>query len=432
MFPRAATALLLTGLCLAPGTPAPAQEGSGRQAFVNATILPMAGEPIENGVILVRYGRITSLGPEWAGEIPEDAERIDLGGRFVVPGLVNAHGHVGGVRGLETSPDYHSEEDVAHELALYARYGVTTVFSLGGERAAALHEAEASKRDERDRARIFAAGPVVDGTTPADVKRQVELVESMGADLVKIRVDDQFDTVAKMAPPTYAAVIEAAHASGLPVAAHVYELADAKGLVEAGVDLLAHSIRDLPVDDELIALLKDRKVCVCPTLTRDLSVFVYGGEPDFFSDPFFLREADPAVLEALRDPERQRGVRESEVAGRIREALEIAKANLKRLEDAGVGIAFGTDSGPPGRFPGYFEHLELKMMVEAGLTPEQALRAATLDAARCSGQAGRIGSLEPGAWADLLVVDADPRLDVANLRRIHSVWVGGRRVPASP
>jgi imidazolonepropionase-like amidohydrolase len=433
MLPRLASALPALALALTAAAPeALAQEDSGRQAFVNATILPMAGEPIEDGVILVRYGRITSLGPEWAGEIPADAERIDLGGRFVMPGLVNAHGHVGGVRGLETSPDYHSEEDVAEQLARYARYGVTTVFSLGGERAAALREAAASGRDDRDRARVFAAGPVVEGTTPAEVKRRVELVESMGADLVKIRVDDNFDTTPKMPPPTYAAVIEQAHALGLPVAAHIYELEDAKGLVEAGVDLIAHSVRDQPVDAELVALLRDRNVCVCPTLTRELSVFAYGGVPDFFEDPFFQQETDPEVVAALRDPERQRRVRESELADRIREALEIAKANLKTLSDAGVGIAFGTDSGPPGRFQGYFEHLELAMMVDAGLTPAQVLEAATAGAARCSGQAGRVGTLEPGAWADLLVLEADPRQDVANLRRIHSVWVGGRRVPARP
>lgn len=425
-------ALCLTLPLLAGGAPASAQEGSGRQAFVNATILPMAGEPIEDGVILVRYGRITSLGPEWAGEIPEDAERIDLGGRFVVPGLVNAHGHVGGVRGLESSPDYHSEEDVAEQLARYARYGVTTVFSLGGERAAAMRAAAASGRDDYDTARLFAAGPVVEGTTPAEVKREVELVEAMGADLVKIRVDDHFDTVPKMPPYVYAAVVEKAHELGLPVAAHVYELEDAKGLVEAGVDLLAHSVRDQPVDEALIALLLEKGVCVCPTLTRELSVFVYGEEPEFFSDPFFRREVDDAVIDALRDPERQRAVREDENAQRIREALRIAKANLKTLADAGVGIAFGTDSGPPGRFQGYFEHLELQMMVDSGLTPEQALRSATADAARCSGQAGRVGTLEPGAWADLLVVEADPREDVANLRRIHSVWVGGHRVPLTP
>jgi imidazolonepropionase-like amidohydrolase len=211
-------ALALLALSATPRVPL--QEDNGRQAFVNATVLPMDGEPIEDGVILVRYGRITSVGPEWAGEIPVDAERIDLGGRFVVPGLVNAHGHVGGVRGLETSPDYHSEEDVAEQLALYARYGVTSVFSLGGERAAAIRAAAASTRDDHQLARLFTAGPVVEGTTPAEVKREVELVESMGADLVKIRVDDRFDSVAKMPPYVYAAVVEKAHSLGLRVAAH--------------------------------------------------------------------------------------------------------------------------------------------------------------------------------------------------------------------
>ena len=212
------------------------------------------------------------------------------------------------------------------------------------------------------------------------------------------------------------------------MAAHVFYLEDAKGLLEAGVDLIAHSVRDQPVDDALIGLLRERSVCVSPTLTRELSTFVYAERPAFFDDPFFASEVPADVIAALEDPERQRAIAESEVARRYRDALEVAKGNLKRLSEAGVRIAFGTDSGPPGRFQGYFEHLELQMMVAAGLTPEQALRAATVDAAACMGQ-DRIGNFGPGSWADFVVLEADPLADISNTKRIDSVWIAGNRVP---
>ena len=108
-------------------------------------------------------------------------------------------------------------------------------------------------------------------------------------------------------------------------------------------------------------------------------------------------------------------------------ALEIATRNLKRLSDAGVGIAFGTDTGPPGRFQGYFEHLELELMVKAGLTPMQALTAATGGAARCL-KLDRLGTLEPGAWADLLVLARNPLEDIRNTRSLESVWIKGERL----
>ena len=148
-----------------------------------------------------------------------------------------------------------------------------------------------------------------------------------------------------------------------------------------------------------------------------------------FDDPFFRREADAAVLEALSDSARMARVRSSESARFYREALPLAQRNLKTLAEGGVGIAFGTDSGPPGRFQGYFEHMETELMAEAGLTPERILRSATGEAARCMGLDGRVGTLVPGAWADFLVLRRDPLEDVRNLRSLASVRIAGNRVP---
>jgi imidazolonepropionase-like amidohydrolase len=128
------------------------------------------------------------------------------------------------------------------------------------------------------------------------------------------------------------------------------------------------------------------------------------------------------------NPARQAAVRASASAQRYKAALDVASRNLKRLSDAGVTIAMGTDTGPVGRFQGYFELMELELMVKAGLTPRQAIAAATRDAARCMKLDGDLGTLEPGKWGDFVVLDADPLVDIANVRRINSVWIAGNRV----
>ena len=161
-----------------------------------------------------------------------------------------------------------------------------------------------------------------------------ELVE-MDVDLVKIRVDDNLGRTTKMSEAVYTAVIDQAHARGLRLAAHLYYLEDAKSLLRAGADLLAHSIRDQDVDEELIDLLNARDVCVCPTLMREVSTFVYESRPAFFDDPFFLRDADPAVLQALEDPARQQTTRESSSAQQYKVAFEVAKRNREEARRRG-------------------------------------------------------------------------------------------------
>lgn len=395
-------------------------------AFVGARLIDGTGAaPIENAGLIVREGRVEAVGPREAVEIPANATIVDVSGKTIMPGMVNAHGHVGDTRGLETGQ--YSAENVVRQLALYARYGITTVNSLGGDRPDALPARAARDSLTLAYARLYTAGTVVATNDPDSARAMVDANAAMPVDLIKLRVDDNLGTASKMAPPAYRAVIEHAHGRGLLVAAHVYYLSDAMDLLRAGADFIAHSVRDREVDDEFISLMQERGVCYSPTLMREVSTFVYESEPAFFADPFFLAEADSAVLTALRDPERQRRVRQDRAAQTYKRQLEVAKRNVKRLRDAGVRIAMGTDTGPPARFQGYFEHLELEMMVEAGLTPMQAIKAATSDAASCL-SLHRVGALEPGRWADFIVLHANPLDDIRNTRTIESVWIGGNRV----
>jgi imidazolonepropionase-like amidohydrolase len=397
-------------------------------AFVGARIIDGSGAAaIENGVLLVRDGRIDAIGSAGTTSVGEGTRRVDVHGKTIIPGIINTHGHVNDVRGLKASPEFYTPEHVMTQLGVYARYGVTTVFSLGGDGRAGI-EVRASQRSRLDRARLFVAGPVVSAADPDAARRAVDQLHAMRVDLVKIRVDDNLGTAPKMPAAAYRAVIDQAHRHGLAVAAHVFYLQDAKDIIAAGGDFIAHSVRDLPVDPAFIEQLKARDVCVCPTLMREVSTFVYESRPRFFDDPFFTREADASTMAALEAPEYQASIRADAPAQRYKKALEVAKANLKRLADEGVRVAFGTDTGPPGRFQGYFEHLELEQMVDAGLTPLQAIVAATGDAARCMKMADRIGTLKPGLEADFLVLARDPLADIRNTRTLESVWIKGEQI----
>ena len=385
------------------------------KAFTGLRLVDGTGRPaVENATIVVQNGRVTAAGPAASVSVPQNAERIALTGKTVIPGLINAHGHI---------------NDATRDLRAYAAYGVTTVFSLGNEPEATFDASAAQDIPTLTRARVYPAGAVLEPTSPDDARARVAAAVGRKPAFLKIRVDDNLGTIAKMPPEVYRAVIDEAHRRQARVAAHLFYLADAKGLVDAGVDLLAHSVRDAPVDAALIAGMRSRNLCLVPTLMREVSTFVYESTPDFFSDPLFTRFADADLVAQLRDPAAQALVRKDPAAQRYKTALEVASRNVKALHDAGIRIAMGTDTGPRGRFQGYFELMELELMVKAGLTPAQALTAATRDAAACTGVNNTLGTIEAGRWADFIALDADPLTNISNVRRIDSVWIAGNRVP---
>ncbi len=392
-------------------------------AFTGATLWDGTGaSPKADVTLLVRDGRIVSVGDAFP---PEGATVVDLSDRFIIPGLINTHGHVTGYWAAEDLTD--PAERMAEDLRLYARYGVTTVSSLGGEPPEAAEVRAAQGALPLTRARLLYAGPVIVATTESEARNSVRDVAARVPDWIKIRVDDNLGTTDPMPWEAVAGVFAEADARGLPVATHLYYLADAKRLLEMGSDLIAHSVRDQPVDDEFIAALRQSGVCYVPTLTRELSTFAYSTRPPFLDDPFFTRYAKGSEIARVTAPAFMQQMRESRAALLYRQALPRAQASLKTLVDAGVRVAMGTDSGPPGRFPGYFEHLELALMAEAGLSPAQILRSATGVAADCL-SLNEVGTLEPGKWADFVVMRRDPLADVAHTRSLDAVYIAGERV----
>jgi imidazolonepropionase-like amidohydrolase len=415
-------ALLAGSLCTVSTQPA-----APVRAFTGARVIDGTDRaPIDNATIVVRDGRIVAVGAAAGVTIPPGAARVSLTGKTVIPGLVNAHGHVGNTVGLKQG--VYSAENVLSDLHTYAAYGVTTVFSLGDDQDAGIKARDAQNTPALDRARLFVAGPVLAPKSPEEARKLVAEDAAMKVDIVKIRVDDNLGTTPKMEPAVYRAVINEAHKVNLPVAVHLFYLDDAKAVLDAGADLIAHSVRDKEVDDEIIAMLKRRNVCVCPTLMREVSTFVYESTPAWFSDPLFLKHVDAQTVAQLKEPARQEQMKNSKSAQRYKVALDQASRNVKKLSDAGVMIAMGTDTGPPARFQGYFELMELELMAKAGLTPRQVLASATRDAARCMKLDRQVGTLEPNKWADFVVLDADPLANISNTRKIADVYIAGNKV----
>ncbi|MDX1491091.1 MAG: amidohydrolase family protein [Pseudohongiellaceae bacterium] len=397
-------------------------------AFTAATIIDgVSDAPIIDGTLISTNGRIVAVGPSESIEIPPEARVIDLSGKTIMPGIINSHGHVGDVQGLESG--HYTRDNLQRQLELYARYGVTTVNSLGNDEFEGFAIRNEQDPLSQDRARLLVAGPVINATTEDQARIAVRSIAAQSPNFIKIRVDDNLGRTPKMAPNIYKVIAEESEANNIPLAVHLYYLEDAKKSLAAGADFIAHSVRDTLVDDELINALKQANVCYSPTLTRELSTFVYEGEPFFFNDPFFLREVAPQDIATLRDSARQKRIQQSASAQRYKnEALPNALQNVKLLADAGVRIAMGTDSGPAARFQGYFEHLEMHMMVEAGMTPMEVIKASTSVAADCLGL-NYLGSLEQGYWSDIVVLEANPLDDIENTKTISEVWIAGNPVP---
>ncbi|MDX1403019.1 MAG: amidohydrolase family protein [Woeseiaceae bacterium] len=415
--------LLITGCGSETQEPAPAAAvAPGTVAFTGATIWDGSGSAAQPGAtMLVRDGRIVGIVDSRAA-LPSGTEIVDLAGAWVVPGFINAHGHASGRWADEGVEDIAAR--VEGDLALYAHYGVTTVLSLGG----APTESFAIRGDQDsaslDRARLLLAGEVVFSQDPAEAAAMTKANIDAGVDWIKLRVDDNLGSIEKMSRDALAAAVNAAEAADIPVATHIFYMDDAAMMLELGTNLIAHSVRDRQVTDDFIQTLLDSGVCYVPTLVREVSTFVYGERPAFFDDPLFLEAAKQSEIDRLSDPEFMQRMAESPTAPVYRQALKQAQENLRILVEAGVPIAFGTDSGPPGRFPGFFEHMEFDLMSESGLTPEQILFSATSVAAQCL-ELDDVGTLQPGNWADFVVLSDNPLASVDALHAVRDVYVAG-------
>jgi imidazolonepropionase-like amidohydrolase len=404
-----ATALLFTASATAQVT-----------VLTHATVIDGAGAvPQKDVTIVMENGRIRDVGPSSKIPVPAGATVVDLTGKFIAPGIINAHGHVG----AKTEP----------QLRQYALYGVTTTTSMQTDPDEVVQVREAQKRGDLRGARVstvkyrFAPDPEV--VTPEQARTKVEETVAAGADYIKVWVDSGFGTRAKLTPEFCAAVLEQARKHGKLTFGHAYELSDAKTLVERGLNVLAHNIRDREVDSEFIAVLKQRNVTLIPTLIRDEFLFAYGDAPAWIDDPFFQKFVPAERLAVLKTKIRDEQVKNPQRA-LIKAGFEMNKINLKKLSDGGVRIALGTDSGGAAdRFfiQGYSEHREMELMVQSGLTPMQVIQSFSKGASEALGIDKEFGTLAKGKTGDLLVLEKNPLDNIANMRTIQAIYLGGKK-----
>jgi imidazolonepropionase-like amidohydrolase len=443
---QAPVVLLCLALAVTPSLKAQAPRTDVRVLRGFTLIDGTGSAPAANSAMVIEGGRITWVGPVASLRAPAGAETVDLAGRYVMPGLIDLHGHFGIATGLTQDARLYSRQLVERDLKTYASYGVTTVLSLGLDSDLIFELRDQQRSSRPTMTRVYTAGqgfaydgglggaisfPGVNGavfTTVSDVEPAVAEQARKRVDVVKFWTDDNFGKVKRMPYEISKAIIDSAHRHGLRAVAHVFYLEDAKRLTEDGVDGLAHIVRDKPVDQELINSMKRHNTWqIASTLSREVALTAYAKTPDFLSDPFFTRSVTPDVIATLKSAENQQKIAADPNLDKYAQSLAIGKKNIKALADGGVRYGMGTDTGVPGRFQGYFDHLEMQEMVEAGLTPMQVIVAATKSGAEFL-NAKDLGTLQVGKWADLIVLSRNPLQDIRNTKSVTDVYIAGNMI----
>jgi len=396
--------------------------------------------------ILIRDGKIAAI---QKGIRDADAREIDLTGKTVMPSLISAHTHIGTLKGNNSAAENYTRENILRQLKRYQDYGVNTILTMGTDRPLIFNGfIDSTQAGLLPGARLYSAGsgfntPENDPASwmnlllrPSSVDQVPELMANLSKvkpTVVKMWVDDHGGKAEKIKPEIYKTIISEAHKRGIPVASQLYNLEDARSLTESGLDIMAHSIRDKEIDEALLKKMKSKGVAYIPTLSLDEYAYIYSRKPEWVDEPFFKASLEPGVYEMIISQKYQDQVKNSPEFERNMKGFKIALLNVKKIHDAGILIALGTDSGAfPIRAQGFSEHLELELLVQAGLTPLQAIMAGTKNAATVLKVNQGYGTIEKGKVADFIVLNANPEKEIRNTRKIEAIWKDGKEVSKGP
>ena len=413
--------------------------------YEGARLIPGDGAPaIERSAFLVENGTIPRVGRQGDVKAPAAATHVDLTGKTVMPALIDIHTHTGFQKGATYVAQNYGRDTIISDLNRALYFGVSAVVSEGIDPGdAAFRIREDQKAGTLGGARLFTAGRgmgapnagpgadtykgiAYDITTEDDGRRAVRALAAQKVDFIKIWVDDRNGRAPELSPPLYRAIIDEAHKHGIRVNAHVFYLADAKGLVAAGIDGFTHLVRDKDMDDDLVREIAKRRIVIMPTLqntergrntqpTASLAAWVNGPAHQAIG-----AELASKILAGYSG-------RNAAQATAAAERYAILQRSLAKLTAAGARIVLGGDTGLQDDPFGFAEHRELELMVEAGMTPLQAIVAATSRGADYLGLRDT-GVLGTGKQADFIVLDGNPLEDITNTRRITQVFLQGRAV----
>jgi imidazolonepropionase-like amidohydrolase len=401
--------------------------------------------PIAGSAFLVENGTITKVGRKGELTGPGGAARVDLTGKTVMPTLINAHGHPGFQRGLTYSADNFTRDNIVDDLDRALYFGVAAVQSQGIEKGDVTYQIRADQEAGKlGGARLHIAGRGIGApnagpggaayagiayevTTEDQARRAVQELAGRKVNLVKIWVDDRNGRAPRLAPELFRAIIDEGHKHGLQVNAHVFYYTDAVDLVNAGVDALAHLVRDKEMDAALVASVVQRNVYVMPNLSPEWTT--YTGLPHWLQDgdpllKLLQESASPPVIARMK---KAFGNRDPAAVERTRTQYAILERSLARLANANAKIVLGSDTGLEDHLFGMAEQRELESMVRAGMTPMQVIVAATSRPAEYL-KLARMGTLAAGKEADFLVLDANPLDDITNTQRISTIYMRGAEV----
>jgi imidazolonepropionase-like amidohydrolase len=400
-------------------------------AIVGARVIDGTGTaPVDGWVVVVEGDTIRAAGPGARVQVRRGATVVDANGKFLMPGLVDVHCHIN-----------QAPADMKRYWMAQLRWGVTTMRSAGNDKPETVPLFRQTRKGAFLAPRSYTAGqgfnvsgpypgaPTFRPTTSDEARANVRSLEAQNVDFIKIWMTNPM-----FPPEVIAAIVDEGKKQGIPIIAHVTDVASLHQLADQGVTDFLHNPMDQPVTPELVAYAKSRKLTFAPTLANMESRWYYYEHPEILNLPMLQDALYPRGKQMLADAVRKEQTLSAPDFGQRKARMrEQTYPFIKAMSDAGVRVVAGTDCGAEASQVtpfGHATHREVQMFVEAGMSPLAAIRAATLDAARVITRAEdpEYGSIRAGKVADLLLLGADPTADINNTIKIDRVMRGGQWV----